>query len=181
MIIKVTLGRWRFTFSMAPTTKVVGVDSTLKDGNHILMWDFDGHTFDEVVCNLLKVLRRYKLPKIHICETNKDKKYHAVCFKRTPWRKAVEIICATEGVDYNFIKYGIYRNHFTLRISPKCGREIRFAGTIGGIYPEDVSIEELNSFVHYETLEDGWHSRKLEVRLKPVTLNRTTLGEVVQP
>jgi hypothetical protein len=165
MIIKVTLGRWRFTFSMAPITKVVGVDSTLKDGNHILMWDFDTDNYEAIVKALTRVQFHYHLPHVHIATTGKGHGFHAVCLKRTPWRKAVEIICATEGVDYNFIKYGIYRNHFTLRISPKCGREIRFAGTIGGNYPEDVSIEELNSFVHYETLEDGWHSRKLEIKM----------------
>lgn len=89
MIIKVTLGSWRFTWSMAPITKVIGVNSLLSDDNHILMWDFDASTFWAVHDALLEVQRVYELPNIYITETSPETGFHAWCFKRLPWRKGL--------------------------------------------------------------------------------------------
>ncbi|GAI61975.1 unnamed protein product, partial [marine sediment metagenome] len=76
---------------------VVGVNSNLPDGNHVLMWDLDETTFDEVFKNLLTVQRIYELPNIYILETKKDTNYIAYCFKKTPWLKVVEILAFTKG------------------------------------------------------------------------------------
>jgi len=104
MIFRFNL-RWiRITLTIAPVTKVIGVNSKLPDGKHILMWDFDDTTLLNVVFALGLVQRRYKLPDIYIFESS-PKHYIAYCFKRMNWRKAVEIIAATPGVDWNFLKY----------------------------------------------------------------------------
>lgn len=165
MIIKVTLGRWRFTFSMAPTTKVVGVNSNLQDGNHILMWDFDTGTEQQIYGALKWIQHEYRLPKIRTARTGKKHGYHAICLTRLPWRLVIAIIASTPLVDYNFIKYGIYRKHFTLRISPKCFRAIHFHKSLTGYRNEDVTIKDLQSWVEYETLQDGWHSKKVELKI----------------
>ena len=164
MIIKTTIGRWRFTFSMAPITKVVGINSNLPDGKHILMWDFDNGTLYEIMHNLRCVQIDYALPKIRIARTGKKTGYHAICLKRVEWRECVEILAATPMLDWTYYKYGVYRGHFTLRVSPKCFRNIIFDGIMSGYGKEDVSIKELNSVTQYETLEDGWKSKKLEVK-----------------
>jgi len=165
MIIKTTIGRWRFTFSMAPITKVVGINSNLPDGNHILMWDFDTGTIDEMIHYLHHVQFKYKLPNIRIAQTGKTTGYHAICLKRVEWRKCVEILSATPLLDWTYFKYGVYRGHFTLRVSPKCFRRITYHSILTGYAPEDVSIKELNSITQYETLEDGWKSKKVELRI----------------
>ena len=167
MIVKLTLGRWRFTFSMAPITKVIGINSNLPDGKHILMWDFDTGTIDEMLHYLNNIQYRYKLPMIRIARTGKKHGYHAICLKRLEWRKVVEILAATQGLDWTYFKYGIYRGHFTLRISPKCFRRISYHSKLFGYGTEDVSPNELTSMVQYETLQNGWKSRKIELKIFP--------------
>ena len=165
MILKLTIFNWRFTFSCAPITKVVGVNSILLNGNHILMWDFDETTLNKVVTALLTVQRTYDLPTIYILETKPSTNYIAYCFKEVPWRKTIEIITYTEGVDYNFIKYGIFRNKFTLRVTPKCGRKPKLVYKLYSDKPEEVSIRNLKDWVQYETLPDNFRQQKVEVRI----------------
>jgi len=154
MIWKWRIGRYRITFTFAPVVDVIGVNSELPDGNHILMWDFDNINLTEVLRALLMVQTKYKLPAIYVLETKKNSNYIAYCFKRLPWRKVVEIIASTPHVDWGFLKYGIYREKFTLRVSPKCGRRPKLVLTLPSKRKEDVSIFELRSWVKYETLRD---------------------------
>ncbi len=165
MILKLRIGRWRFTFTVAPLTDVVGVNSNLEDGDHILMWDFDETTFDEVFKNLLMVQRIYNLSSIYILETKKDTNYIAYCFKKTPWLKVVEILAFTKGVDWNYFKYGVYRGNFTLRVTAKSGRTHKHIWTLRSEVPDDCSIPELKSWVKYETLEDGQHTSLRELNI----------------
>lgn len=150
---------------MAPVTTVYGVNSSLPDGNHILMWDFDDTTFERVVKNLLPVQRIYKLPNIYILETKKDKNFIAYCFYKRTWRKVVEIIAFTKNVDKNFFKYGIYRERFTLRVTPKSGRKPKLRYILKSNVKEDVEIKELKNWTKYQTLPDGWNSKKIEVKI----------------
>lgn len=165
MIIKITLGSYRFTFSMAPITHVIGVNSTLEDGQHIIMWDFDGTDFATVRNELERVQAIYNLPNIYITETSKDTGFHAWCFKRVNWRKLVEILAFTQGVDWNYFKYSVYRKQCTLRVFPKCGRKITHIHTLKSQVPEDVDIHDLRKWVKYETLADGRPSIKHELKV----------------
>ena len=155
MILRVKLANYRFTFSFAHVEKVAGVNSNLSDGNHILMWDFDEKTIWQVITELHNVQLVYNLPKIYILETKDSSNYFAYCFKRTPWRKAVEIITYTKHVDWGFIKFGVFRGHFTLRITPKCLRKPNLVKILPSTTKETVDISELGNFVEYETLSDN--------------------------
>lgn len=165
MIVKFTLGCWRFTWSFAPVTNVVGVNSKLDNDEHIIMWDFDASKYVNVRNELLRVQRLYQLPNIYISETSKDTGFHAWCFKRVSWRKLVEILAFTRGVDWNYFKYGVYRLHFTLRVSSKCGRKIKPKKVLLSGVPEDVTIHDLKSWVNYETLADGRKSHKIALEI----------------
>jgi len=156
MIKKWRIGRWRITFTFAPVTNVLGVNSNLPDGNHVLMWDFDDTDLNTVVETLIRVQRIYDLPNIYVLSTKGGENFIAYCFKRTPWRKAVEILAFTKNVDWNFIKYSVYRGHFTLRVGAKCGRIPQLAWIIMSNVEEDCSIREMRSWVRYETLADEW-------------------------
>lgn len=165
MIVKITLGHWRFTFSMAPITNIIGVNSNLPDGKHIIMIDFDATTLDKVISEMLKIQNVYSLPTIYITETSKGTGFHAWCFKKVTWEKLVEILAFTKGVDWNYFKYGIYRKHFTLRVSPKCGRKIKPVTKLPSTIPEDITTHELRNWVRYETLADGRESIKHELKI----------------
>lgn len=155
MIKRFNIGQVRFTFTCAKVTKVVGVNSELGEGKHILMWDFDNVSLDEVVKELRAVQADCILPDIHILVTKEPTNYIAYCFARTDWRVAVYIIAATRLVDWNFFKYGVYRGRFTLRVSPKQGRAIKHKLTLKGYRPPDCTIKDLKSWVRYETLAGG--------------------------
>ena len=165
MIVKVTLGSWRFTFSMAPITRVTGVNSNLPSGEHIIMWDFDHVDYWQVHDSLLNVQLTYKLPTIFILQTSPKRGFHAWCFKRVSWEKLVEILAFTKHLDWNYFKYGIYRGKFTLRVSPKCGRKISLLNRLMSKEKEDVTIHDLRSWVEYETLSDSHVSKKLELTI----------------
>jgi len=166
VILQLRIGSWKFTFTFAQVTEVVGVNSLLPDGKHILMWDFDEWTFPQVREELERVQRVYELPNIYIVYTGKPKGYHAYCFKKVDWRKALEIITFTRGVDMGFIKYAVIRGHFTLRVSPKCGRKPKCVWILKSDVPEEVLLHELRSWVKYETLADGQEVKlhKMEVK-----------------
>jgi hypothetical protein len=153
MIKRVTIGDVRITLTIARIVKVGGFNSLLTDGDHILMWDFDDTAFDEVHDHLLMIQDLYELPKIYILETKKNTNFIAYCFRRTPWHKAVRIIAETKGIDWNFFKYGVFRDKFTLRVTDKGQGKPHKVAVLDSDVPEDVSIWELKTWVNYETLK----------------------------
>jgi len=166
MMLRFRIGRWRFSLNVVHVTDVAGVNSILPDGKHILMWDFDGVSLEQVVQALGAVQARYQLPRIYILYTGKKGHFMAYCFKRCEWQKAIEIIAATKYVDMTFFRFGVWRKKFTLRITPKDGRKIRLATILEGFNPEDATIDELDSFVKYETISDVY-----EEKAKPREIN----------
>ncbi|GAH64923.1 unnamed protein product, partial [marine sediment metagenome] len=90
-----------------------------EDGSHILMWDFDDVPLEEVCQDLRVVQSRYSLSDIHICRTKEPDNYIAYCFTSQDWKTAVEIVAQTHTVDWQFLRFGVYRGHFTLRVTPK--------------------------------------------------------------
>jgi len=176
MIFKLRIGRFRFTATFAPVTDVKGVNSLLPDNMHILLWDFDNTALQFVVKELTAVQRTYKLAPIYIVETKKGVlfddtyedyarfmalyiagklgNYNAYCFKKHDWRKTVEIIAYTQGVDWNYFKWGVFRKRFTLRVTDKEGRKSRRVFILPSMVKEDIAIKDLKSFVQYETMLD---------------------------
>lgn len=147
MIIKIRIAHWRFTFTFAPVTDIIGVNSTLPEGDHICMWDFDDTTLHEVIDALNIVKYFYGLSNIYIFSTGKLFHYIAYCFKAFAWRDSVRIVASTNHVDPNFFKYGVYREHWTLRVTPKEGRKPKLVKILHSTIQEDVKISELNSWV----------------------------------
>jgi hypothetical protein len=176
MIWQLRIGNWKFTFTFAQVTDVIGVNSTLPDGNHILMWDFDNVPLKKVVKALKAVQAKHKLPDIYVFNSGKPGNYMAFCYKRLKWRSALAIVLETKHVDYNFIKYAVWREHFTLRVSPKCGRWIRCIGVIKSKHKPTANVKELKSWVEYETLTRS--SKKYVLEIPPIRTqgSDTSLG-----
>jgi hypothetical protein len=147
MIIKIRIGCWRFTWTFAPVTDIIGVNSTLPEGDHITMWDFDDIPLNDVIYELAGVKLFYHLSNIYIFETGKPNHFIAYCFTAMPWRNSVQIVACTKGVDPSFFKYGVYREHWTLRVTPKEGRKPKLVKILYSKIEEDCSIDELNSWV----------------------------------
>jgi len=147
MIINIKIAHWRFTFTLAPVTNVTGVNSKLADGNHIIMWDFDDIQLDVVKSVLGIVQSIYDLPTIYILNTGAPNHFIAYCFARCEWRLSIEIVAATPHVDPAFFKYGVYREHWTLRVTPKEGRKPKLIALLYSKTKEEANVSELNSWV----------------------------------
>ena len=141
----------RFTFTIARTQKVIGVNSQLGDGTHILMWDFDDVPLDSVKYALRVVQTRYYLSDIIILKTKEPDSYNAWCFTAVPWTRAVEIVAATTFIDWGFFRYSVWRYHFTLRTSPKNGRDSKVVARLEGYELPTAKIEDLKYWIEYET------------------------------
>jgi len=152
MIWRGTIRGIRATLTIAKVAKVIGVNSELEDGKHILMWDFDEVPFEDVHAALLTVQAAYCLSDIHLLRTKVPDNYIAYCFSAQDWQKACEIVCATEHVDWQFFRFGVYRGHFTLRVTPKNERRIKLVTRLEGCCLPDCKPPNLKSWVRYETL-----------------------------
>jgi len=153
MIKKVTIGDVRVTFSIARVAQVIGVNSKLDDGRHIIMWDFDEVSLGKVEKALRYAQHYYSLSAIHILETKKDTNYIAYCFKAKPFSQVCLIVVDTPLVDWNFFKYGVYRGRFTLRVTAKNGRVPRLVKVLESDNKPDVNVKDLHSWVRYQTLK----------------------------
>ena len=152
MILRWTVKQIRLTLTLAKIRKVIGVNSELEDGRHILMWDFDEIHLADVCQELKRVQARFFLSDIHICRTKEPDNYIAYCFTACDWRRAVMIVASTDLVDWQFLRFGVYRGHFTLRVTPKGDREIKLATRLEGFELADCKPSDLKSWVRYETL-----------------------------
>lgn len=147
MIFKIRIAHWKFTFTFAPVTDVTGVNSNLPDGSHIIMWDFDDIPLEILADELEYLQDQLGLPNIYILNTGNPNHYIAYCFKRCTWQYSIEAVARIWLVDPSFFKYGVYREHWTLRVTPKEGRKPKLVKILHSPIPEDTSIDELNSWV----------------------------------
>lgn len=158
MILRIALREYKFICSFRKTSRVLGVISRLNGDNneHILMWDFDNKFIEDVALSLKIIQMRYFLSDIMILESNKEKQnYHAYCFTRTDWQKAVAITASTPNIDWDFVRLAVYRGNFTLRISQKLGNpEPNLVRILKGETLADCTPEDLISFVNYEIWRD---------------------------
>ncbi len=160
MILKFRIGHIRITFTIAQVVDVLGVNSKLPDGNHILMWDFDNQSLLEVKQALSYVQSEFNLPDIYILMSSKPNNYIAYCFHRLPWKRVRAIVGMTEGIDEAFYKWGVFRKRFTLRVGAKLGVIPHFVGKLDGFIKDQCVVDEMKSWVKYETL-DGHHNQKV--------------------
>jgi len=157
MIIRIRIGNWRFTLTLYEVTDITGVNSQLKDGNHILMWDFDDIPLWQVKLTLNCIQNDYELPQIRILNTGRPNHYIAYCFKRCSWWDTKRIIAATPYICDDYYKWGVFRKRFTLRVSAKEGRKPKLVAILHSNIPEDVKISELTSWVK-DTLKVQFNS-----------------------
>ncbi len=163
MILKIRFWNWKFTFSCSQVEDIVGINSKIGDDNHILMWDFDNVNFVSIKDIMRTLQHVYQLPNIYIVRTKEVGSYHAYCLRKTSFQRACEILSSTFSLDMTYYRLGVTRGYWTLRISPKSGRDITLVDVLKSDVPEDVTVKDLKSFVVYETLPDSARRKKIEI------------------
>jgi len=68
----------------------LGISSQCADGKHVIMLDYDGITYEEMVEDVKRLQRRYKLPDAVIFKTKNG--YHAYILKKVTYGELCEII-----------------------------------------------------------------------------------------
>ena len=166
MMLRIRFGNWRFSIVLVPVIDVYGVNSKLADGKHILMWDYDEHTFETVLQDLQNTQNTYNLPNIYILQGSTSLKHHCYCFKRVTLKKAAEILAYTKYVDWRFLRFGMIRGEFTLRITPKFGSRPKLKYILTSATPEDCSLHDLKNFCKYDDV-DYFKNLRLLIDIPP--------------
>lgn len=144
------IGHFKISLMAGMVTDIIGVNSTLKDGNHIVMWEFDNCTHDEVHSWLFRVQGRYNLPNIYISESSRGGGYHAYCLHRTSWRRSLHIVSGTKGVDEGYISMCAMRKHWTLRLTDKGQGCPVWIETLPSHYLETATLAEVRQADGYQ-------------------------------
>lgn len=137
--MQIQIGKYELHAHLSKLEQRDGVCSKAFDCSdyHCLLWDFDNADFEHILRSLYKVQVTYHLPEILLCQSSANK-YHAYCFAARPFREVVHILTATPEIDMDYLRLGIVRGYFTLRISPRNGEKIKLLMTIISQYPNEM-------------------------------------------
>ncbi len=144
---------WRFYVALTRSYRMGGVNSRALVGDdilHFLMWDFDDVPQAEVIAALSLVQDWYGLGEIRVVHTGFSN-YHAYCFDPHSWADTVAILTNTPWVDQAYLKIGYIRGYYTLRITPKKGREMKLIAVLGQRLPWEIDPTTVGSFSEYLT------------------------------
>lgn len=155
MIIRIKIGHWRLSATIGQVESVYGINSKLKTGGHILMWDFDNSTLEQCATELKRVQTKHNLPPIYIMQTRPDKSFIAYCFKHVTYQQMLSILAETQGICISFLRISAWRMHCTLRVTPKSGRKIIPTLKLPSPIMPDATVYDLQNWTLYETLSDN--------------------------
>jgi len=167
VVLRLRLGCLRFSFALVKAVRTGGVNSRLKDGKHILMFDFDDCDLWTVTQELKIIQSVYQLPDAFICSTGRRNSYVAFIWKKVTTREFVEIVSQCKHVDVNFLRIGFMRGYWTIRLLDKEDRKIKLIAVIPGFVESDVTPDDVEDFVYYDTYPDGYKPVIVELLLNP--------------
>ena len=125
---------------------------------HCVLWDFDNAELSVITKQLIVLQDRYKLPNIYIFESSLGN-YHAYCFASRTFREAICILADTPNIDMRYLQLGMVRGYFTLRISPRNGKEIKYIATLLSIHSEEISRLDLTINDYFTSNKGGNHDK----------------------
>lgn len=108
-----------------------GVTNQTPDGYFIPMWDFaEDRSLETVMRALSDIQDEYNLSTIYVFQTYPTESYRAVCFDKLIFTKSMGIICMTNHIDHQYLRFSWIRLRCVLRLSSKIGREERLVGRL---------------------------------------------------
>lgn len=108
-----------------------GVTNQTPDGYFIPMWDFaEDRDLDTIMHSLGKIQEKFDLSTIYVFQTWPTESYRAICFDKLIFTKAMGIICMTDNIDHQYLRFSWIRMRCVLRLSTKKDREERLVGVL---------------------------------------------------
>ena len=124
-----------------------------QNDQHIALWDFDDSDLTTIKSSLRLIQLWYKLPKIYIVSSSHER-YHAYSFTARSLREVINIISATPEIDTKYLRLGMVRGYYTLRISPRKNDSIKLVEILPSYMPDEVSPLDI-SINEYLTQNKG--------------------------
>ncbi len=174
VIKKGKLGQYTLSLYMGKQTEVTGINSTLKDGLHIIMWEFDNPDPTHMLGQLRLSQQQFDLAPIHIAKSSVGGGYHAYCFTAVPWIYSIHIVSGTGGVDPGYISMCAMRGHWTLRTTDKGHGAPKHWRTLPSEVMPDCNKHDLAGGVKYKVWERKYRKASSTARC-------TTCGFPAEP
>lgn len=152
---KFRIGRYQVSIMAGPVTNVTGINSTLKDGQHIVMWEFDETEETFIKAALQAQMDIYGLPDIHIARSHPGGGFHAYSFRRCSFVESLHIVSGTPHVDPNYITLCAMRQHWTLRLTDKGQGQPEHLITLKSKWKPDCDFMDLAGVVFYRARRKG--------------------------
>ena len=157
VIKKGRLGKYTVSLYVGRQTKVTGINSALKGGLHIIMWEFDNPDPSNMLAQLTLCQQQFDLSPIHIARSSDGGGYHAYCFTAVPWIYSIHIVSGTGGVDPGYISMCAMRGHWTLRTTDKGQGTPKHWRTLPSEVEPDCDKHDLAGGTHYNVWERKSH------------------------
>lgn len=154
------IGKYSVKIYISKLEKRTGICSQVYEveDKHILLWDFDNSELSQIIHDLENLQLVYRLPRILIIESSPNK-YHAYCFVARSFREIINILSATPEIDMSYLRLGIVRGYFTLRISNRPRGNFSLIKTLPSIWANEVSHNDI-TINEYMTSNRGQHNAK---------------------
>ena len=119
--LRIKIANLTFFAMFTHTQTLEGVTSLEPDGRHIIMWDLEKCSLEQVKETLRKLQRKYCLSDIFVV-SDIEGSYRAWCFSKIDFKTFLKILLETEFLDWNFFYYTVKRKKATLRTNNKKNR-----------------------------------------------------------
>jgi hypothetical protein len=141
----------QFELTVRRVVWVKGFVSKLDDDRHILMWDFDGVSENEVRHALSEAITRWVLPDVLVWSTGRPYSWHAVCLEPYSFEDALAIVATTKYVDKWYVALAALRGYFTLRYSSKGKESLGKSFWVYGAGTPSLTWNDVKRGVRYPT------------------------------
>lgn len=164
-LFRTRIGPWKISLSIGRVTDVKGINSELKDGRHIIMWETDLTDWNTVKSAFLNAQNQFGLSTIYVARSHPGGGYHGYCLLAVPWIRSVHIVSGTALVDPGYINMCAMRGHWTLRLTNKGMGAPEYWMQLPSAVQETAHIHNLKGYVQYEAFKSkhisGWGKRGL--------------------
>jgi len=154
------LFNYQFRCYLSRLEKREGIGSKIyaETDKHILLWDFDDAKLSAIILTLLMSQKSHSLPTIYIVSSS-PKKYHAYCFTARPFREVIHIISEASQIDVKYLRLGMIRGYYTLRISTRRYDSFKLIEVLKSSIPDEVDPADV-SISEYMTTNKGGKNAK---------------------